>query len=151
MRWLRRNGRMKFVVDKTGETPKKNLSRLCFFPHKIHMELTKISSTYVWHRVWSRDKKWWSPFIQGLWRQGCRPTTPDTSSNEMKEMSVEKWLNEICGGGKREDQRGKPTQTPFRPPRNPHGVTEMRTRDPGGGKRASIRLCHGTVLLLINY
>ena len=26
--------------------------------------------------------------------------------------------------------RKKPTQTPFRPPRNPHGGTETRTRDP---------------------
>ena len=34
-----------------------------------------------------------------------------------------------------------PTQ--FRPPRNPHGVTETRTRDPSGGKRGSKRLRHG--------
>ena len=41
--------------------------------------------------------------------------------NEMEEMSVEKWWNEICGRGKREKPREKPTQTPFRPARNPHG------------------------------
>ena len=57
-------------------------------------------------------------------------------------MSVEKWWNEICGRGKREKHREKPTQTPFRPPRNPHGVTEMRTRDPSGGRRAPNRLRH---------
>ena len=34
------------------------------------------------------------------------------------------------------------TQTPFRPPRNPHGVTETRTRDPSGGRRAYNRLRH---------
>ena len=51
-------------------------------------------------------------------------------------MSVEKWWNEICGRGKREEPREKPTQTPFRPPRNPHGGTETRTRDPAvGGER----------------
>ena len=36
----------------------------------------------------------------------------------------------------------KPTQSPFRPPRNPHGVTETRTRDPSGGRRAPNRLRH---------
>ena len=60
----------------------------------------------------------------------------------MDEMSVEKRWNEICGRGKRE----KPTQTPFRPPRNPHGVTEMRTRDPSGGRRAPNRLRHEAAL-----
>ena len=34
----------------------------------------------------------------------------------MDEMSVEKWWNEICGRGKREKPREKPTQIPFRPP-----------------------------------
>ena len=38
--------------------------------------------------------------------------------------------------------REKPTQTPFRPPQNPHGVTETRTRDPSGGRQAPNRLCH---------
>ena len=57
-------------------------------------------------------------------------------------MSVEKWWNEICCRGKREKPREKPTQIPFRPPRNPHGVTETRTRDPSGGRRAPNRLRH---------
>ena len=57
-------------------------------------------------------------------------------------MSVEEWWNEICGRGKREKPHEKPTQTPFRPPRNPHGGTEMRTRDPSGGRRAPNRLRH---------
>ena len=47
----------------------------------------------------------------------------------MNDMSGEKWWNEICGKGKREKSRGKPTQIPFRPQRNPHGVIETRTRD----------------------
>ena len=58
--------------------------------------------------------------------------------NETDEMSVEKWWNEISGRGKREKPREKPTQIPFRPPRNPHGVTETRSRDPSaavGGER----------------
>ena len=50
----------------------------------------------------------------------------------MNEMNVEKLWNEICGKGKLEKPREKPTQTSFRPPRNPHGVSEMGTRDPSG-------------------
>ena len=41
-------------------------------------------------------------------------------NERMNEMSVEKWWNEICGRGEREKPREKPTQTPFRPPRNTH-------------------------------
>ena len=67
----------------------------------------------------------------------------------MDEMSVEKWWNEICGRRKREKSREKPTQTPFRPPRNPHGATETRTRDPSGGRRAANRLRHEAALIAI--
>ena len=42
----------------------------------------------------------------------------------------------------------KPTQTSFRPPRNPHGVTETRTRDPSGGRRAANRLRHEAAYFL---
>ena len=69
--------------------------------------------------------------------------------DEMDEMSVEKWWNEICGRGKREKPREKPTQIPFRPPRKPHGGTETRTQDPSGGRRASNRLHHEAALLYI--
>ena len=55
-------------------------------------------------------------------------------------MSIEEWWTEICGRGKREKPREKPTLTPFRPPRNPHGVIETRTRDPSSGRRAPNRL-----------
>ena len=67
----------------------------------------------------------------------------------MDEMSVEKWWNEICGRGKRGKPREKPTQTPFRPPRNPHGGTETRTRDPSGGRRAPNRLRHEAAEIVI--
>ena len=60
----------------------------------------------------------------------------------MNEMSVEKWRNEICNLGKRDKPGEKSTQTPFHPPRNPHEVTEARTRDPIGGRRATNRLRH---------
>ena len=66
----------------------------------------------------------------------------------MNEMRVEKWWNEICGRGKRETPREKPTQTPLRPPRNPRGMTETQTQDPSGGRRASNRLRHGVALSL---
>ena len=47
--------------------------------------------------------------------------------------------------------REKPTQTPFRPPRNQHGVTEMRTRDPSGGRRAPNRLRHEAALSIFKH
>ena len=52
-------------------------------------------------------------------------------------MSVETWWNDICGREKFEKPREKPTQAPFRPPRNPHGVTETQTQDPSGWRRVS--------------
>ena len=55
---------------------------------------------------------------------------------------VEKRRNEICGRRKREKSREKLIQTPFR---NPHGVTEMRTRDLSGGRLASNSLHHGAI------
>ena len=55
----------------------------------------------------------------------------------MNEVRVEKWWNEIYG-----KLREKPTPIPFRPPRNPHGVTEARTRDSNGGRRSNNRLRH---------
>ena len=36
--------------------------------------------------------------------------------NEMNEMSVEKWWNEICGSGNRKKPRENPVQTPLRSP-----------------------------------
>ena len=92
-----------------------------------------------------------APILQVREQQRCRPNTPDAPSqglmdwNEMDDMSVEKW-NEICGRGKREKPREKPTQTPFRPSRNPHGETQTRTRDPSGGRRAPNRLRHEAAL-----
>ena len=59
----------------------------------------------------------------------------DLKLNEMNEMSVENWWNEICGRGKREKPREKPTQIPLRSPPNPYGVAKTRTRDPSGGGR----------------
>ena len=38
---------------------------------------------------------------------------------------------------------GGTIETPFRPSRNPHGATEMRTRDPSGKRRPTNRTCHG--------
>ena len=69
----------------------------------------------------------------------------------MNEMSVEKLWNEICGRGKLVKPQEKPTQTSFCPPVNPQGVTETRTRDSGGGRRATYRLRHGAALKLNIY
>ena len=63
--------------------------------------------------------------------------------NEMNDMSVEKWWNEICRREEREKLREKPSQTAFCPPRNLQAVTETWTRDPSGRRRAPRRLRHG--------
>ena len=52
----------------------------------------------------------------------------------MDEISVENGEMKFVVGEKERNPEENPTQTPFRRPRNPHGVTQMRTRDPNGGK-----------------
>ena len=43
---------------------------------------------------------------------------------------------QFVAGKNERNPREKPSQTPFCPPRNPHGVTAMRTSDPAvGGER----------------
>ena len=70
--------------------------------------------------------------------------------NEMNEMIVVKWCNEIFGWGKRGIPQEKPIQIPFRLPRYSHGVTEMRTLDLSGGRQMSNRFLQGTALVFIN-
>ena len=67
----------------------------------------------------------------------------------MNEMIVNDGVKFVLGEQRRNPQE-KPTQTPFRPPRNPHGVTERRTRDPSCGRRATNRLRHGEAQLRNN-
>ena len=45
-------------------------------------------------------------------------------------------------GENRRNSEKNPTQTPFRPPPNPHGVTETRTRDPSDERREINSLRH---------
>ena len=85
---------------------------------------------------------YWSVSNKGAGRPRLTHHHKGWYETKMDYMSVEKWWNEICGRGKRDKPREKPTQTPFRPPRNPHGGTETRTRDPSGGRRAPNRLRH---------
>ena len=69
----------------------------------------------------------------------------------MDEMSVEKWWNEICGRGKREKPREKPTQTRF--VHHETHVEEPRRElgNPSGGRRASNRLRHEAAYYYLNY
>ena len=69
----------------------------------------------------------------------CRTITgaDENKWNEMDEISVDKWCNEVCCTRKREKPREKPTQTMSRWTRNSHWVTEKRTRDPSGRRLAS--------------
>ena len=69
----------------------------------------------------------------------------------MNEMTVEEWWNEIYGRGKREKSQGKPTHTPVRLPRNPHGVTETRTRNSSGGRRPPNSFRHGAANFIYYY
>ena len=63
--------------------------------------------------------------------------------NEKDELSVEKWWNEICGRGKREKPREKPTQTPFRPPQTHMEGPRRELGTPAvGGER--LTLSYGT-------
>ena len=78
-------------------------------------------------------------------KEKCRPTTPGAPSQGLMKWN-EKWM--IWGWRNCRikfvvwENGRHPAQTPFRPPRNPHGVTETRTRDPSGGRRAPNRLRH---------
>ena len=54
----------------------------------------------------------------------------------MDDVSLEKCWNEIYVRGKLEKPREKPTLTSIHPTRNSLGVTETRTQDPSGGRRA---------------
>ena len=68
----------------------------------------------------------WSPFIQGLWIARMPADhawrtiigSDERKWNEINEMSEDKCWNEIYDTVKWEKYRDKPTQIPFRPPRN---------------------------------
>ena len=73
---------------------------------------SKISSTRVRYKGWSFDEMRWCHFIEDLRiaklsaDHACRTITEadEIKWNEMNEMSVEKWWNEICGRGKRRNR-----------------------------------------------
>ena len=67
----------------------------------------------------------------------------------MTEMNVNKWWNEICGRGKRDKVPREKLASQFHTPRNPHGLTETRNRDPNGGRLETNRLRHGGTISLI--
>ena len=56
----------------------------------------------------------------------------------MNEMSVEEWCMKFVAEEKERNSEKNLPKTPFRPLRNPHGVTKTRIRDSGaavGGER----------------
>ena len=90
----------------------------------------------------------WSPILKVCKiKDAGQPHLSHHQWNEINEMSVEKWWNEICGRGKGEKLGRKPTQSPFCPSRNTRAVTEKWTRNPSGGRRATNRLSHRATLL----
>ena len=98
-----------------------------------HLWNKKISSTRVQHKVGSRDEKQWSPYIKGQWITKMLADDTWCTITGMDEMKWMRWVwrNNVMKlvMGKRGQIMRKPTQTPFDPPRNPHGVTEMWTWD----------------------
>ena len=92
----------------------------------------------------------WGPSFESPWiaRMPTNTAWGRGLWNDMNEMVVEKCWNEICGKWKLEKPEENPTQTPFNQPRNPHGVTEYRTRDPSDGRRESNLLRQGAAFLL---
>ena len=92
----------------------------------------------------------WSPNIIGPWvarlpanhAWGTITRADEMERNGWDECGV--WRN---GGmkfvvGKTGETPRKTYPDPFRPPRSPLGVTEKRTRDPSGVRRASNRMRH---------
>ena len=105
---------------------------------KNHLSFLTVLSTRVRHMTGTRDEM--KPLYEGQWiaripaDHACRTIA---GANEMKECGeMMKWYF----------WSSKFTQIPFRSPRNPYGMTETRTRNPSGGKRATNRLCHGAAL-----
>ena len=109
-------------------------------------KLCIISSTLARHRAGSRDEMRWSPFTEGL-RVARMSADHAPSQGRVKWNEMKRNVWDECGEMvewnlwkvKTGETPRKTYPNPFRPPRNPHGVTETRTRDPNGGKRASNR------------
>ena len=81
-------------------------------------------------------------------------TTLVAPSQGLMKWNETKWMRWVWRNGGMKFVVGKMGETPrktypdpFRPPRNPHGVTETRTRDPSGGRRASNHLRHEAALI----
>ena len=94
----------------------------------------------------------WSSFIERLWiakmpADHAWRTITEVKWNETKWMRwvwINGGMNFMTGENRRNPE--KTYLTPFRPPRNPHGVTLMRTRDLSVGRRASNSLRHRSAL-----
>ena len=80
--------------------------------------------------------------LQHTWR--TITSADEIKSNEMNEMNVAKYWNEICGGRKLEKSWEKNYPDPVRAPRNPHGITGTWTLSRSNGRKTSNRLLHGT-------
>ena len=64
----------------------------------------------------------------------------------MNEIGVEKWWNEIYGKENGRNPEKNISRPHFVHPLNPHGVTEMRTRDPSCARRATNHLRNVVIL-----
>ena len=99
------------------------------------------------HRVGSRDEMRWSPYIEGQWIARMPADHVCRTIIEVEEIKRNEWVWRKNGGvkfmaGKNgRNPEKKPTQSPFRWPRNSHGVTETRTRDPSAAVDNAETLC----------
>ena len=106
------------------------------------------SSHHVWHKAGSRDEI--DTMRPLYWRSVNMKDAdrPYLKHHHKVGWNERKWMRWVCRNGGMKfvagengrNSRGKPTQTPFRSPRNPYGVTESRALGPIDGWRASNRL-----------
>ena len=101
MRWLWRNGRMKFVAGKTGETPRKTYPDSVSFPRNPHVSDTE--SGRGWEVMKSlhprsvNGKDAGQPHLthhhRGVWKwnEGDEPTTKPTWSDRDANSGPRRW------------------------------------------------------------
>ena len=91
------------------------------------------------------------PFIEGLWLGIMQANlawhtitgADEMKWNDMKEMSMEKWWNQICGGENGRNPEKNLPRLRFIHHENHIMEWQTRTRDPGGGRPACNRLHQG--------
>ena len=117
------------------------------------------SIQYISIRVRHSAETRWSPYIKGQWMARMPANHACCIITWAEEMKWNEMIWDECGEmvernlwyEKTGETPRKPTQTPFRPPQNPHDVTEMWNWGPSDGRWESNRLCHGATFFHYNW